>query len=60
MLSGYIHSFYIFITNIYLAFTLYKTGLDDKSISGDKSDMVSDLMDFNSNHRKRNYYLHNF
>lgn len=45
MLSGYIDSFYIFIINIYLAFTMYKTGLDDKIISGDKSDMVSDLMD---------------
>ena len=30
---------------MYLTFTMYKTGLDDKIISGDKSDMVSDLMD---------------
>lgn len=45
MLSGYIVSFYIFIINMYLTFTMYKTGLDDKIISGDKSDMVSDLMD---------------
>lgn len=45
MLSGYIDSFYMFIINICLAFTMYKTGLDDKIISGDKSDTVSDLMD---------------
>ena len=45
MLSGYIVSFYIFIINMYLTFTMYKKGLDDKIISGDKSDMVSDLMD---------------
>ena len=41
MFSECIHSFCIcLITNIYLAFTVYKTVLDEKSISGGKSDLM--------------------
>lgn len=36
-----------FVTNIYLAFTVYKIILDDRNISGGKSKMVSDLMELN-------------
>lgn len=45
VVNTFIHSYICFIINIYLVFTKCKTVLDDRKISGRKSDMVSDFID---------------
>lgn len=40
-----IHPCICLITNIYLAFAMYKIMLDNRNIPGSKSNMVSDLME---------------